>query len=124
MIFIDYKGRFGNRLFQHFVAVILSENYGQIIANPLFTNINNQDNNHWYNEHFHHRFSINSSQEDDLYLKCIDKKQFAKVDDKNFKDFLRGESESKSNFFLNGFFQNKEVINKFNQNKSKLFNKF
>tara|TARA_R100000234_G_C5001139_1_gene180369 strand:+ start:756 stop:1532 length:777 start_codon:yes stop_codon:yes gene_type:complete len=122
MIYIDYKGRFGNRLFQHFVAVILSENYGQTVANPLFTSINNKNTNHWYNEHFHHRFSINSSQEDDLYLDCIDKKQFAKVDDKIFKGFLTGRNKSRSNFFLNGFFQAKEVINKFNENKSKLFN--
>lgn len=42
---INYLGRFGNNLFQHFTACVLSEKFNLFIENPLDTKISKFKNN-------------------------------------------------------------------------------
>ena len=100
MITVKYDGRFGNRLFQHFMAVVMAENNGQGIHNPFPTSIDKLKYSH------QEESSIN---------------ELIEVNDENCDTFINAKNIS-SDIHLIGYFQKKEVVEKFAERKKKLFN--
>lgn len=98
MIYISYQGRFGNNLFQYFIAKILSDKYNQSIYNPLNNTI------------------IETKQHGNKtkFLNSI------RITDDNFID-IEDEKLFNSNIHLEGFFQNRKTIKLLEQN-SHIFN--
>ena len=101
MIDVDYNGRFGNRLFQYFTSVILAENHGHSIANPLSTSIDKLKYNYEEEANTSDRIEVN---------------------DENYNAFINSKNCCSSNMHVVGYFQKKEIITKFKHRKKKLFN--
>jgi hypothetical protein len=95
MININYQGRFGNNLFQYFAALILSKKFDQKISNPFLNNI----------------FQFNSSDNCQIY------KNDLIINDNNIHSLFDFEYINE-NLILDGFFQNRLILDflKFNKN--------
>lgn len=99
MIHINYPGRFGNNLFQYFVGLILSKKFDQKINNPFSNNILKCKD-----------YSNNEiSYETDLV-----------VNDFNIYSLLETENVDQ-NIILDGFFQNRPVLELLKSNKHLFF---
>jgi hypothetical protein len=94
MISINYQGRLGNNLFQYFTALILSNKFNQKISNPLSNNI-----------------FLNKLIDNDIKYQ-----ENLIINDDNINDFLK-KTIINSNLILDGFFQNKNILSYFNENK-------
>jgi hypothetical protein len=94
MININYQGRFGNNLFQYFASLILSKKFNQSIANPLLNNI----------------FKFDASKNSHIYENNLI------INDDNIYDLLK-ETNINENIILDGFFQNRVILEflKFNK---------
>lgn len=94
MININYKGRFGNNLFQYFTAALLSAKFNQSILNPLENKI----------------FKFNDQCDDCKYDGNL------VVNDENIFEILKLDKIDK-NIILDGFFQNRTILEFLNLNK-------
>lgn len=99
MININYKGRFGNNLFQYFTALIFSQKFNQSIENPLSNNILKFDLSK--NEHIYEESLI--------------------INDHNICNLLNEENINK-NLILDGFFQNRTILKLLKENKHLFLN--
>jgi hypothetical protein len=99
MININYQGRFGNNLFQYFTALILSQKFNQSIKNPLLNNI------------FEFHFSENKY----IYEESLI------VNDDNIYNLLNEENIN-NNLILDGFFQNRKILEFLKENKHSFLN--
>lgn len=93
MITINYEGRFGNSLFKFFVARLFSEKFGIGIFNPMDTKISSP-------------FENKPMESNEIELK-VDETNLLKV---------YGQSKLNDGIFLNGYFQNQESIELFQNN--------
>lgn len=99
MITINYKGRYGNNLFQLSAANILSKKYNKIIISKPKSNI----------------MKIHKTSS------CIDLiKEEVLVNDQNFMEMYNNPHLNDCNIVLDGFFQRKEIISKFIQHNEYL----
>lgn len=99
MININYQGRFGNNLFQYFTALIFSQKFNQSIENPLLNNILKFDLSR--NEHIYEESLI--------------------INDHNIYNLLNEENINK-NLILDGFFQNRKILELLKENKHLFLN--
>lgn len=101
MININYQGRFGNNLFQYAAAILFSLKFNQSIFNPLDNKI----------------FKFSADNENFRYENDLI------VDDNNFFEAFNLPILNK-NIILNGFFQNRIVLEFLNTNRHLLVNEF
>ena len=94
MITINYRGRYGNNLFQLSAANLLSKKYNKIIISKPRSNIMKL-----------HKTSS--------YIDLI--KEEVIVNNKNFMEMYNNPHLNDCNIVLDGFFQRKEIISKFIQ---------
>jgi hypothetical protein len=94
MININYYGGLGNNLFQYFAALILSKKFNQSISNPLLNNI--------------FKFDFNT--------KSYNNENHLIINDHNILSLLK-ETNINENIILDGFFQNRVILEflKFNK---------
>lgn len=92
MIRINYKGRFGNNLFQFATANLFAVKFGQKINNPIKTMI------------------VKYCDHDDLNKSVI----FSVVNDENYISLLN--NDTKTSYFFDGFFQTPEIVEELNNN--------
>jgi hypothetical protein len=100
MIDVDYNGRFGNRLFQYFTAVLVAQSNTHAISNPLQTDIDNLKYD---------------------YKEKDNKSERIEVNDENFSHYINSADEA-SNMHIVGYFQKREIIKKFIEKRDELFN--
>jgi hypothetical protein len=99
MIYIAYRGRLGNNIFQYVLAMILSRKINQ----RIFTKPPNFP------------FKKEKGTNRTIYKKNI------LVDDNNFLDFLELENLQETNFILNGYFHNISLVSKYRENILEMF---
>lgn len=87
MIDINYNGRFGNRLFQYFTAVLVAQSNTHAISNPLQTDIDKLQYN---------------------YGEKKNKSERIEVNDENFLHYINSTDEP-SNMHIVGYFQKKKL---------------
>jgi len=105
MIKINYQGRYGNNLFQYFTALIFSQKFNQSIENPLSNNLLKFANNLLksnFNKNIH-------NYENDLI-----------INDDNIYNLLK-EKNVEKNLILDGYFQNRVILNFLKFNKKIFF---
>lgn len=95
MIHINYQGRFGNNLFQYFTAILLSSKFNQSVSNPFSNKI----------------FQFNNQYGDCKYSGDL------VVNDENIFEVLKLDKID-SNIILDGFFQNRIILEFLNLNKN------
>jgi hypothetical protein len=99
MIYITYRGRLGNQIFQYVLARILSEKFNQkIINNPP-----------------HFPFEKEKATNRKIYKKNI------LVDDNNFLDFLELENLQQTNIVISGYFENISLASKYREKILQMF---
>ena len=99
MIDVKYDGRYCNRLFQYFMAVVIAEKHKQEISNPFPTAIDDLKYN---------------------YKEDPPRSEKIEINDKNYNTFLTCKKVH-ANIHLVGYFQKKEVIAEFIKRKDRLF---
>lgn len=95
MIYIGYRGRLGNKIFQYVLARILSEKFNQRINKSLDKP----------------EFSFTEKE-------IINRKVYEKtilVDDNNFLEILELKNLNSTNLVLNGYFQNISFVSKYRE---------
>jgi hypothetical protein len=130
MIFIEKNGRFGNFLFQYFIArYIQRHNHKKIIIFSKKENIYNFNSSNNIDSIVKGYFALPKYSR---FLNCW-KKKCIYINDENYKHILDNNNFSKNYFFyINGFFQNIDLINKnshilkdiLDKNKLKTLNNF
>jgi hypothetical protein len=101
MIYISYRGKLGNQMFQYALARILSQKFNQKIDTrpPKFFFIEDE-----------------KTKDFKIYQKNI------LVDDANFLEILELENLNSTNIIISGYFQNKLFISKYCKKILELFN--
>lgn len=101
MIYIAYRGRLGNKIFQYVLARILGDKFNQAVFESLDTPSL--------------PFIIQNKKNKNSYKKNI------LVDDTNFLEILELENLCSTNIVISGYFQNKLFVSKYHKNILKLF---
>ena len=130
MIFIEKNGRFGNFLFQYFVAKYIQKfNKQKIIIFSKNENINSFNSKKNIDRLVNEYFALPK------YSKFLNtwKKRCFYINDQNYKEVLKNNTFTRNNFFyIDGFFQDIDLIDKnsdilkniLNKNKLNLLNNF
>ena len=107
MIFLEKKGRFGNFLFQYFVAKFIQELNGQKII--VFSK---NENNYHFNSKKNIDKLVNNCHFVPKYSKILNifKKFFFQINDLNFKNISKNNLIDKKNIYLSGFFQDIDFV--------------
>ena len=113
MIFIEKKGRFGNFLFQFFLAKYIQKN-----TNKKIIVFSKNENNFKFNSKNNIDTILNgyfSLPKYSFFLELWKKNCFY-IDDNNFNNILESKTLSKERiYYINGFFQNIDFINDNNE---------
>jgi hypothetical protein len=109
MIFLEKKGRFGNFLFQYFLARVLQKQYNKKII--IFSK---NENNFYFNS----KENIDKLIKDKLIFPKFNKPLFflkkfcLEINDDNYKEISKNKNYLKQrNFYINGFFQDLNFLN-------------